>query len=286
VNRLLVFCASLLLLSVVTSARAFQVTQTYQFTGADLMNYEFKNGGDGSTAADNELFDGARLRRAGGGSSNSRTYWTSEQSAFTNWATTTNDRFFSFNLWGLDGLATNWGEHYKVDYDYEHDADGWGSQDQPDGWTAWRESYSTYWGSPPDDYRTETFIGWDAQTLQDGLNFHDPDLAERVFRFSVMFETDNMWWGDQNANGAPNSLWGPKTFWFGGWFGNGLSNPPPFGPDDEPGHEKDNYAYMYEGNMVLTPLDLNEVPEPTTLGLLGIGLVGGGLRMIRRRRAK
>ena len=115
-NRLLAFCASLLLLSVVTSARALTVTQTYQFTGADLMNYVIAPGPDGSTAAGNGEFDGARLRRDGtnpDGQLARRSYWGSQNEDFTNWLETTNDRFLSFNLWGLDGRGASWGEDYK-----------------------------------------------------------------------------------------------------------------------------------------------------------------------------
>ena len=253
--------AAMALVCAVQSTQAVIVTQTYMFTAADMMKYAYVAGSNGSTAVQNGLFDGARLRRDGSNGTGplaSRTYWASQQASFSNWATATTDRFLDFNLWGLNGLGARWGEDIKPD--------NWAAQGNATGWTDWQNTWTgAGWGTPPAGYRTEALVGWTANSFADGINFQDANLASKVFTFTLDFETTDMWWGGA-TNGAPNSLWGPKTFWFGGWF-----------DDDEFG--ADNDYYMYEGNMVLNP-----VPEPTTLGLLGIGLLAGGI--MRRRRAK
>lgn len=260
-HRAGVLGASVLIVLCTTQALAVTITQTYQFTAADLMKTVYFGGADGTTAADNGLFDGARLRRdgsSGTGPLASRSYVASQSAAFSSWATTTTDRFLSFNLWGLDGLGARWGEDFKPS--------DWGTQSGPGGWTPWQTTWTAAgWGTPPAGFITEKFVGWDAGSFADGINFQDAGLASKVFRFTVDFDTTDPWWGG-STNGAPNSLYGPKTFWFGGWFDDDL-------------FAADNDYYMYEGNMVL-----EAVPEPTTLGLLGIGLLASGLRAVRRRR--
>jgi hypothetical protein len=237
------------------------ITQTYQFTAADLMKHSYVAGADGTTAAENGLFDGARLRRdgtSGSGPLAARSYVSSHHASFSNWASTTTDRMLSFNLWGLDGRGAGWGEDFKPNY--------WVSHSGPTGWTTWEDTWTNAgWGTPPAGYRTEQIVGWDAETFDDGMNFQDADLASKVFRFTLEFETTDMWWNG-TTYGAPNSLYGPKTFWFGGWFDNDLWG-------------AENDYYIYEGNMVLAP-----VPEPMSISLLGIGLLVGGL--LRRRRAR
>ena len=250
--------AAMVLVCAAQSAHAVIVTQTYKFTAADMMKYLYVGGSDGSSAALNGLYDGARLRRDGSNGNSplaSRSYWTSQQASFSNWATTTTDRFIEFNLWGLNGLGANWGEDFKPHH--------WVSQGNATCWTDWQDTWP--WGIPPAGYHTDAIVGWSANTFDDGINFQDANLAAKVFTFTIDLDTTDPWWGG-NTNGAPNSLYGPKTFWFGGWFDDDA-----FGPDAD--------YYLYEGNMVLAP-----VPEPTTLGLLGIGLLAGGL--MRRRRTR
>lgn len=234
-------------------------TYEFSFTGADLMSYVLADGADGSSAADNGLFDGARLRRdgsSGTGPLARRSYWDSQNEDFANWAGTTTDRLVGFNLWGLDGRGQYWGEDFKPL--------AWGSQGGPSTWTPWSTTWTAAgWGTPPTGYLTEEIVGWDANAFADGLNFQDADLASKVFTFEVSFDDTNNMWG-QSTNGAPNTL-PTLTFWFGGWMDDDL-------------YGADNDYYMYEGNMVLTG---HQVPAPGAALLVGLGL--GLIGWLKRR---
>jgi hypothetical protein len=191
------------LLCVGVAANATVSTYEFSFTAEDLMSYTTFAGPDGSTAADNGLFNGARARRDGvykTGPLASRSFWTSQSGTFTTWTTSTTDKFLSFNLWGLDGLGANWGEDYKPT--------AWGTTTYPAGWTPTVTTYSgppNFWGPPPAGYITEQIIGWDANTYADGLNFQDTNLASKTFTFQMSIDSANAFWG-QNTNGAPNTL--------------------------------------------------------------------------------
>ena len=230
------------------------VSYKFSFTGADLMNYVIFDGADGDSAADNGIFDGARLVRNVPGYS--RSYVASQNDGFETWATTTTDKLLSFNLWGLDGNGAHWGDDYKPE--------SWGATTQPGEWDAWSSAWPTSWGTPPAGYITDEFIGWDAASFTDGLNFSDSDLADIEFSFVVNFDTDNMFWG-ADTNGAPNTL-PTMTFWFGGAF-------------DDDYFEAGNDYYYYEGNMVLTGQKV--VPAPGAILLAGLGTACVG--RIRRR---
>jgi len=246
-KKLVAICLVLFVVSSVSLAGS-TVSYKFSFTGADLMKYVLVNGATGSTAASNGLFDGARLVRNVPG--NSRSYIAAQNGGFETWAETTNDKFLSFNLWGLDGRGVSWGEDFKPM--------SYGAQTQSSGWSNWVSSWPSTWGTPPAGYITDQIIGWDAGSYADGINFGDSDLASKEFSFIVNFDTANMFWGAE-TNGAPNVL--PQlTFWFGGYF------------DDD--YFADTDYYMYEGNMVLTGTQVVPVPGAVILGSIGAGLVG------------
>jgi len=257
-----VFVAALLIGS---AANADLARYEFSFTDADMMNFVTVNGADGSAPTTNGLFDGARLVRQNlvSGATHTRSYVGSQNAAFTNWANTTSDRLYTFNLWGLDGLGAGWGDDYKPT--------AWIGQDNSAGWTDWQSSWPASWGAPPAGYITDEFVGWSADTFGDALTFGDANNANIDFSFVVDFDTTDMFWG-ADTNGAPNTL--PQlTFWFGGYMGDGpLGDPADYTAGD----------YIYEGNMTLTGTLLPAVvpvPAAAPLALLGLGLVGAVRRM-------
>jgi len=231
-------------------------TYQFSFTAADLMSYKLVDGADGSSAAANNLFDGARLKRDGTNASSAnafRSYRASQNQGFDNWAKSTTDRLMSFNLWGFDGLGANWGEDYKPT--------SWGTLTGPTGWTT---SFSTYPWVIPDKHITDQMACWDANSFNDGFTFGSPNLEDLEFTFRVAIDSDDAFW-HQSTNQAPNDLNVPKlTFWFGGYM------------KDENFSKYDSY----EGNMVLTG---QAVPEPVTTMLLAMGLGAAGFKRLRRK---
>jgi hypothetical protein len=239
-----------------TSAQATISWYDFSFSAADVMSYSYANGAVGTGAAENSLYDGARLVRLPG--SYQRSYVGAQQSAFTNWATTTTDRLTTINLWGFDGLGAGWGEDYKhMDRTV---------MSNPSGWTEWTDvGWGAGWGANPNP-NTAVTPAWIIDNLDPGfgLGFADGHLASQAFNFRLKFDDANWRYGHE-THGAPNTLGGPMTFWFGGWMGD-AANP---------------FKYIYEGNMVLQG---SEVPEPSTMVLLAAaGLLGLGVRRLRRK---
>jgi len=256
------FFLAFLLVAGNASAASYSYWQ-FSFTGEDLMNNVFVEGEDDSSAADNDLYDGARLLRVGANPNHedaARTFVESEHQTFNKrWADLHEEgyTFSYFNLWGLDGRGENWGEDYKPYQWISHEADGWHTYYQN-----WDDAG---YGTPPPDFHTLDFPAWLAETDGDSLDMENPASTE--FSFTLQFKNDDMWWGlDTKGLGtedAPNEL--PEmTIWFGGWLANDY--------DWDTGH-------MYEGNISFTFDEMTpnlgaQVPEPTTWLLFGTGLLG------------
>jgi len=243
------------------------------FTGETLLNNVFVDGADGSTAADNDLYDGARLLE------DARTFVGSEHSTFREEWNVLSDAGYTFNyfnFFGLDGRGANWGEDYKP---FEIlSASG------PEGWftgiDAFPEGYSPgghhtldypYWLSWPED-------GLPLGRFENGVYNPDPSLSDYVFSVDLLIDPNDEWWGrDTQGSGedsAPNDWSSQVTFWFGGYFSK----------DDE-----NMYTHMFQGNFIAgepgsagTP---QVIPEPSSIAIWSvIGVVGLGIAYRRRRR--
>lgn len=267
----LVLAMSAMLLLSAGTALSGTILYRFSFTGADLFNQQFVYGADGSSAADNDLYDGARLLRVGTNGNHAdagRTYVQSQHGSFTSRWNTYRDGgyvFDSFNLWGLDGRGAFWGEDFKPLFWYSHEG--------PSGWST---GYHTWpWGNPPENANTLDFPWWDGgQANGIALGATQSELEALKYSFIIGFDENDMFWGqDTKGNGlldAPNTL--PElTFWFGGYVTQYA---------DDGGYLD---YHLYEGNMVLSG---TEIPEPSTLALLGVGLLAAGIGFIRRRRAQ
>jgi len=270
-SRLLCTCAAvLLLLAVSQPAEASYVTQTYRFTAADLMKVVYGDAASNETMAQYGLFDGGRVKShwapstPGGNPTHQDVRFShraNQASDFADWESsmiTQDHRLTNFNLWGLNGRGAGYGEDYKPL--------AWVDHSSSSGWYETSFNYSDYWGNPPAGNHTDQFIGWGADTWDDAFTFNTGGLSSIKFEFTVTFDPNNWLW-NQTTHDAPNDLYGAKTFWFGGWF-----------DDTRPDHITRDF---YSGNMVLNP-----IPEPSTLALLGVGLLAAGIGFIRRRRAQ
>lgn len=247
--------AALLLVGAV--AQADIVERTYYFTGADLINNVFgsyRYSTDGSLKAYEgmrSLYPGTEFTYDGSGATylGASSTWATNFNSLWDTAIADGRTLSTFWLSGFDGNAGQWGEDYKP---YE-----WVGGTGPEGWTFSTETEVDL----PVGYLTDQRPNWTAQEGY-GLALDATDLADEVFSVTIKFDTDDMWWGNPadylyGCNTAPNSL-DLLTVYFGSQL-----------------YEDGEAINGYVGNMAI------EVPEPATMGLLGLGLVG----LLKRRRA-
>lgn len=252
----------------VASPAAASEIYIFHFTGADLLNNAFVDGADGSTAADNDLYAGARLLHQGASPTHADVGSTFQQSQHDNfinrWNQYTADGYVldEFHLWGFgDGRTSPWGEAYKP---FE-----WVSLTGPDGWQTNLETWAPTWGDAPEGSYTDKYprwIGGPDHGLQLGATIEELQALE--FTATIAFDPEDAWW-DVDTQGAgsvdaPNSLTdGELTMWFSSYITQ----------YDQAGNFAD--YHVYEGN--LTAL----APSPAAAGA---GLVGMMTMMVVRRR--
>ncbi|GEM_PF-2344772 len=248
-KKYMVFIALILMSSPVYSAVKWW---EYTFSGEDIMNYTIFDGPDWSKAADLGIYSGARVYvpfdpQTQTNGSPIRSYYASTNDAFESWANTTDSRVYRINLWGYDGMATEFGEFYKV---WAWNAPG----STVPGWSSdsnWSGEIGNWsWGTPPDNNNGK-IIRWFNFTGYDNL-FGFGDSAYPTFTFRLGLDENDPFF---NGGGWYEGQEGKLVFWFGSQMIN----------------SSEQYVGSYQGNFVLQGVPTNPVPEPASIMLYLFG---------------
>lgn len=221
-STLLALAVASVTLAVASEATEASAIRTFKFTAADLLDHQFANGADGTTAADNDLYAGARSLQYHESPDHEQAATTFEQARHAlfsdRWDTYTAAGYMldEFTLWGLggEGRASAWGEDFKP---LE-----WLSVTTPEGWSVEMLTAPSTWSELPAGHHTlayPRFVGGPEAGF--ALDADLATLAAQRFSVTIAFDTDDAWWdGDTQGDGlldAPNDLEQHLTMWFGGY---------------------------------------------------------------------